>query len=162
MGYVQDLRELVGTRPIILAGANVIVIDELHRILLQLRTDNCCWGLPGGTMEPGETMEEVAKRELWEETNLTAIELKPFKFYSGKELYYRYPHGDEVYNVVMAYICKQYHGSLQGNPDEVLDAQFFFLHELPENCSAPDLPMIRDYLNCMEVGGTVHDHYSDR
>ena len=103
-------------------------------------------------MEPGETLEEVAKRELFEETNLTAIELIPFNFYSGKEFYYRYPHGDEVYNVVATYICKQYHGLLQGNSDEVLDVQFFYLNELPINCSPPDLPMILDYFHLFSEG----------
>ncbi|MCG3087483.1 NUDIX hydrolase [Sporosarcina cyprini] len=152
MGYVQEIRQLVGTRPIILVGANVIVIDQLGRMLLQLRSDNNCWGLPGGTMEPGETLEEVAKRELLEEKNLTAIELIPFNFYSGKEFYYRYPHGDEVYNVVATYICRQYHGLLQGNSDEVLDVQFFYPNELPVNCSPPDLPMIQDYFRLFSVG----------
>ena len=30
------------------------------------------WGLPGGSMEPGEEMKEVAGRELFEETGLIA------------------------------------------------------------------------------------------
>lgn len=31
-----------------------------------------CWSLPKGHMEPGETEQETALRELWEETGLTA------------------------------------------------------------------------------------------
>ncbi|GAA0339176.1 hypothetical protein GCM10008967_31840 [Bacillus carboniphilus] len=40
MGYISDLRELVGTRPLIMCGAAVIVIDHENRLLLQLRKDN--------------------------------------------------------------------------------------------------------------------------
>jgi 8-oxo-dGTP pyrophosphatase MutT (NUDIX family) len=68
MGYIMDLRKEVGTRPLIMAGACVILIDENQRMLLQLRNDNNCWGLPGGSLEIGETLEEVAIRELFEET----------------------------------------------------------------------------------------------
>ena len=48
--------------------------------------------------------EETAKRELFEETNLQVGEMKFFGIFSGKELYYRYPSGDEVYNVSIVYI----------------------------------------------------------
>lgn len=39
MGYIQELRDLVGQRPLIMPGANVIVIDKNNRLLLQLRSD---------------------------------------------------------------------------------------------------------------------------
>lgn len=61
----------------------------------------------------GETLEQVAKRELFEETGLVAIKLELFNIYSGEKFYYQYPHGDEVYNVVAAYICKDYEGVLR-------------------------------------------------
>lgn len=146
MGYIKELRKLVGSRPIIMAGANVIVVDSKSRILLQLRTDNNCWGLPGGSMELGESLEDVAKRELFEETNLIANELLLFNVYSGKELYYRYPHGDEVYNVVATFICKNYSGELMADKSEVLSLQFFSIEDLPSNISPPELPIITDYI----------------
>ncbi|QNV58165.1 hypothetical protein GMA19_03338 [Paenibacillus polymyxa E681] len=59
LNYIRELRELVGTRPIIMAGACVILIDDEERLLLQQRTDNGLWGLPGGSMEPGENMKEL-------------------------------------------------------------------------------------------------------
>ncbi|KOS02832.1 ADP-ribose pyrophosphatase, partial [Paenibacillus polymyxa] len=96
MNYIKELRELVGIRPKIMAGACVILIDEKGRLLLQQRTDNGLWGLPGGSMEPGENMKEVASRELFEEVGLEAEELELLDIFSGPELYYRYPHGDEV------------------------------------------------------------------
>src|SRR5699024_9078647 len=95
MGYVMNLRKLVGSRPLVIAGASVIVVDEEKRLLLQLRKDNHCWGLAGGSLEPGETLEDVAKRELQEETGLIANELTYFQTFSGNEFYYKYPNGDE-------------------------------------------------------------------
>ncbi|SDT24201.1 NUDIX domain-containing protein [Paenibacillaceae bacterium GAS479] len=108
MGYILDLRQIVGSRPLIMAGACMIVVNKQNEILLQLREDNGLWGLLGGSLEPGESMEEVARRELFEETGLHAGNITLFNVFSGKELYYQYPHGDEVYNVVAAYICHEY------------------------------------------------------
>lgn len=105
MNYIMDLREIVGNRPLIMVGACVILLNRDNQILLQLRKDNNCWSLAGGSLELGEKLEKAAKRELYEETGLIANKLKLFNVYSGEEFYYRYPHGDEVYNVVAAYIC---------------------------------------------------------
>jgi 8-oxo-dGTP pyrophosphatase MutT (NUDIX family) len=74
-----------------MVGASVILLDSSNRLLLQLRTDNNSWGLPGGSLEMGETLEEVAKRELYEETGLLANNLELFNLFSGKEFYYKYP-----------------------------------------------------------------------
>lgn len=146
MDYIRQMRELVGTRPIIMAGACVILLDSDSRLLLQQRSDNGLWGLPGGSMEPGEEMKEVARRELFEETSLEAKGLELLDIFSGQELYYQYPHGDEVYNVVAAYICKEYIGSIKGDGNEVLDIRFFDLNEIPNQISPPDLTIITRFL----------------
>lgn len=145
MGYIADLRKLVGKRPLVMAGASVILLNKNNQILLQLRRDNNCWGLPGGSLELGETLEEVAKRELYEETGLIANRLKLFHTFSGTEFYYKYPHGDEVYNVVSNYICEDYSGELKIN-EESTELQFFSMNELPLNISPPDLPVIKEFI----------------
>jgi ADP-ribose pyrophosphatase YjhB (NUDIX family) len=147
MGYIMDLRKLVGSRPLIMVGANVILLDSHHRLLLQLRKDNNCWGLPGGALELGETLEESAKRELFEETGLIANKLSLFHIFSGKEFYYQYPHGDEVYNVIATYICTDYKGNIRINEDEVQDVKFFHPSELPVNISPPEFPILKQFIH---------------
>lgn len=151
MGYIMDLREIVGSRPLIMAGACLLVIDPQDRILLQLRTDNGKWGLPGGSLEPGETMEAVAKRELFEEIGLVAGNLQLFDIFSGEEFYYKYPHGDEVFNVIAAYICREYQGELHLDESEVKEVKFFEISDLPESINPPDKPIIKRYI----YGGAV-------
>lgn len=71
MSYLSELRKIVGHRPLLSAGATVIVIQE-NKILLNLRSDTKTWGIPGGALELGECLEETAIRELKEETGLSA------------------------------------------------------------------------------------------
>lgn len=145
MSYITELRAVVGSRPLIMAGATVILVNDQQQILLQKRVDNHCWGLPGGSMELGETLEQVAKRELEEETGLVAVHLQLLDIFSGPDLYYQYPHGDEVYNVVAAYVCREYTGSLQAQCSEVQELQFFDLFVLPQMINPPDHPIIQSF-----------------
>ena len=84
MGYIRNIRKYVGHEPILTAGVELFVFNDKDEILLQLRSDYNCWGFPGGSMELGETFEDVAIRELQEESNLIADELKLIKVLSRK------------------------------------------------------------------------------
>lgn len=133
--YIMDLRSLVGHRPLLQVGASVIVEDSEGRILLQLRRDNHCWGYPGGSIELDEEVESAAKRELFEETGLTAEKLELFGIFSGKDMHYIYPNGDEVSNIDIVYICKCYKGELMCQESEVEKLEFFTVDKIPENMS---------------------------
>lgn len=132
MGYIMDLRAYVGHAPLIQVGASVFIEDEQGRVLLQLRTDNRQWSFSAaGSMEPGEALEDTARRELLEETGLTAHALELYGVYAGPEEHYFYPNGDEVYNVEFAYTCRDWSGTLICQEGEVEDLRFFSLDELP-------------------------------
>ena len=113
MGYILDLRKFVGHRPLIQVGAGIIVEDPEGRVLLQLRSDNHCWGYCGGSIELDERVEDAAKRELFEETGLTAEDLSLFGVWSGPELHYVYPNGDEVSNIDIVFLCRKFSGTLK-------------------------------------------------
>jgi 8-oxo-dGTP pyrophosphatase MutT (NUDIX family) len=149
MGYIMDLRKIVGSRPLIMVGASVIILDQNNKLLLQLRKDNNCWGLTGGSLEPGESLEEAAKREMYEETGLVAKNLKLFNVFSGEEFYYKLPHGDEVYNVTATYICDDFDGKLRIDNEEVVKLGFFDVENIPSNISPPDRPVIREFITSL-------------
>ena len=136
MDYVLQLRQFIGHRPILLVGAGVFVLDQQDRLLMLKRSDNGCWGIPGGATEPGEILEEAAKRETREETNLEIGELSLFGVFSGPELYYKYPNGDEVYNVTVMYLSRDWHGEV-GINEEHTEWKWFAHGEIPENVSPP-------------------------
>lgn len=56
----------------VVPAASAIVLDDAGRILLHKRTDNGLWSIPGGEMEPGESIAETAIREIREETGIEA------------------------------------------------------------------------------------------
>lgn len=84
MGYIEDMRNLVGNHPLILIGSHAIILNEKDEVLLQLRTDFNRWGIIGGALEYNETLEGALKREVFEETGLIIKNPELFRTYSGK------------------------------------------------------------------------------
>ncbi|GAB2500739.1 NUDIX hydrolase [Nocardiopsis aegyptia] len=52
----------------LVTAASAAVFDGSGRLLLQRRTDNGLWAMPGGVMEMTESLPEAAVREVREET----------------------------------------------------------------------------------------------
>jgi len=144
MDYILQLRKYIGHRPILMVGAGVLLVDESNRLLMMKRSDNDCWGIPGGSLEPGEEVESAAKREIFEETGLEVGEILLFGVFSGPELYYKYPNGDEVYNVTIAYISRDWHGEMRLN-DEHTEWRWFTADEIPDDLSPPIKPVIEKF-----------------
>ena len=145
-GYIMGMRKLVGHIPLLQCGASVIVENEKGEILLQQRTDNGCWGYAGGSVELYEVVEEAAKRELEEETGLIVDEMELLGVFSGEELRYTYPNGDQVSTIDIVYVCRKFHGQLNCQEGEVEKLAFFAPDALPAPLFAPQVPAIEKYL----------------
>ncbi|WP_339149268.1 MULTISPECIES: NUDIX hydrolase [unclassified Sutcliffiella] len=147
MDYITHLRTMVGNEKVIMVVAGAFVFDTEGSLLLQQRTDNAQWGLPGGFMELGEDISDAARREVYEETGLHLKHLELFGIYSGPEYDKTFPNGDQVSLVQVLFTCKQYNGKLVNSNDESLRNEFFPIHRLPENIFTEHRVFIDDLLS---------------
>ncbi|ALC91795.1 DNA mismatch repair protein MutT [Bacillus sp. FJAT-18017] len=132
MGYIEELREVTGQRPLILVGSAVAVFNEKGELLLQKRHDGQ-WGVPGGLMELGESAEDTARREVAEETGLEIGDLDLVTVLSGNEYFVHLPNGDQYYAVTVVYQTEDIKGGrLRPDGVESIDARFFPLDGLPK------------------------------
>jgi len=152
MDYIQHLRQYIGHRPILMLGAVTLLLNEENRLLMMKRTDSGHWGIPGGAVELGEVIEEAAKRETREETNLQIGEMSLFGVFSGPELYYKYPNGDEVYNVSIVYLAQDWRGEVKLN-HEHSEWSWFSASDIPEDLSPP----IKTILDQFKRTSFAHD-----
>ena len=130
MGYIEELRAVVGPRPLITAGVVVVVLRE-NTVLLDLRRDSRRWALPGGFKELGESLEEAARRELLEETGLVARRLRFLALCSGQEFVHTYPNGDRIDQVAALYQALEVDGDPRAGEQESLEVRYFAVDGLP-------------------------------
>ncbi len=144
--YIKSMLKMVGHAPILICGASVIVVNGSGELLLQKRRDNGCWGYHGGCIELDEVAEEAAKRELFEETGLTANSLELFGVFSGQDMHYVSPNGDEVSNVDIVYVCRDWTGAIKPDLSEVGELRFFAPDKIPDNISPPVIKPLKAYI----------------
>ena len=137
MEYVKKMREKIGHAPLLLVGAGIILYND-GKILLQKRADSGTWGIHGGCIELGESAEETARREIFEEIGITPNSLEFYGCFSGGEnMHYFCVNGDEVYLVSIVYFCDSYSGDIKIDNSEVKEVQWFDIDKLPANLNKP-------------------------
>lgn len=141
--YVSEMREHVGSSPIIVVCGCSAILGCDGRVLLQQRADpERPWGLPGGAMELGETPGATAIRETKEETGLDISLCGLLGIYTVKS--HRYPNGDEVQSVDVTFLAEITGGTLSPDWTETVDLRWFDLDDLPAAIFAPHVPMLAD------------------
>ena len=142
--YVLKIRKLIGHDPLLLAHAVTVVVDDNNSVLVEERSDDGFIDFPGGTLDLHETIEECAKRELFEETGLVAEDLEFFKIYTGEATKYTYANGDVIYGIDVVYIVRKYHGELKPQKEEVNSLNFVKLEDIKGKVNSRNLQIIKD------------------
>lgn len=92
--YISYMRKMIGHKRMISVGLTCLVIDEKERVLLEKRTDNGRYCLPGGSINFDETVLQGLKREVKEETDIDIKEANLIMISSGRKQELIYPNGD--------------------------------------------------------------------
>lgn len=143
--YYKYLRQYVGHKPIILPGSVVIILNGQKEVLLQKRHSGY-WGLPGGLMDMGESFEEVAKREVMEETGLRVENLKLLNVFSGPDYYLKVANGDELYAATAVYYTRNVSGEWKIDYSESVNVQYVPIDNLPNELTDVDRGFIDLYI----------------
>jgi 8-oxo-dGTP pyrophosphatase MutT (NUDIX family) len=156
MGYVEELRKLVGSRKLIMPGVRAVIRDEAGAVLLQLRGDFRIWGYPAGSVELDESALDALRREVREETNLTVVKARPFAIYSNPKYGTSYPNGDQIQPYSIGFLVDEWTGTISPDGDESLDLRFFPLEALPPperivNAHRMMIGHLREFLETGEI-----------
>lgn len=102
----------------------VLFSDDRQKVLLTRRTDNGQWCLPGGMIEPGESVAEGCEREVFEETGLNVRVTRLTGIYSNPDRLTVYPDGNKAHVIVLNFEAEKVGGEL-GLSDETTEVKFF-------------------------------------
>jgi glycerol 3-phosphatase-2 len=130
------------------AGVGVIIVDDEGRILLEQRRDNGMWGLPGGGIEPGESVFQAALREVKEETGLNVRITRLLGVYSepAEGRIVTYPDNGDVAQLVDTVLTAEPIAGSLVMSSESLRLDFFHPEALPSDIVPPAIRPLRDYL----------------
>jgi 8-oxo-dGTP pyrophosphatase MutT (NUDIX family) len=133
-------------RPVTL-GVRAIVADGQNHVLLVRHTYVPGWYLPGGAVDPGESVAEALAREILEETNvrisgeprLIGIYFNPLGRNDHVALF-EIPHFEQL--------------SAKAADHEIAEARFFQLDALPEGTTRATRARLEEYLRGSSVSST--------
>lgn len=120
-------------------GTEIAVINE-GKILLTLRSDIPMWCLPGGIVEPGETVAQAAVREVREETGLDVILTHLVGIYSRPNWGQGGDHG-------VIFAAQPVGGTLRPADGEAVAVDYFDPANLPEPLFGWHYQRIKDALS---------------
>jgi len=131
--YLGQLRKVVGSRLLIVAGTRIVIENEAGLILLDHRPDFGLWALPGGACEPDEDAAGTIIREVLEESGLTLGNVEPFGFASDPQWEtVTFPNGDMCRNFSLMFTTREFSGTPYPLDGEALEYRWYDPHDLPD------------------------------
>lgn len=131
------------------AGVGIMILRD-GKVLLGKRNDDSVkadselrgestWTMPGGKMHFGEKIQDAAKREVKEETGLTARKLKIVSI--GNEIV------KDAHFVTIGFLCDDFEGELKAmEPEEIVEWKWFPLDKIPNPIFPPSLKLLKNYV----------------
>ena len=155
-GAWRTLRRLIPELPDYAPGGELLIAQAvvlrghgpMAEVLLVKRTSPCAWELPGGNVDPGESVEDAAVREVREETGLVVRVERLLGWYERTGFR---PHRSPVY------VCFPLSGALRPN-QESFAVRFFPANRLPLGLFPWYRPLIRDAIAGRTYQAPVHQH----
>jgi 8-oxo-dGTP pyrophosphatase MutT (NUDIX family) len=108
-----------------MVGALIGKLDRRGRLL---------WSLPKGHVEPGETLEQTAVREVAEETGIHGEVVASL----GTVDYWFVFEGRRIHKTVHHFLLQAVGGALSDDDNEVTEVAWVRLDDLPERLAYPD------------------------
>ena len=133
--YIPYMRKMIGHKRMLTVGLCCLILNEKNQLLLEKRTDNGLYCIPGGSLDFDETVIEGVKREVREETGILLKEVSLFMIQSGSKMQLSYPNGDVTDYMDLCFIARVDSKDIDLNKehdDESSLIAFYDLDKLPK------------------------------
>jgi 8-oxo-dGTP pyrophosphatase MutT (NUDIX family) len=120
----------IGKQARLAVGCSATIFDSARqKVLLTRRMDDGRWCVPGGYMEPGESMTEACILEVWEETGLHVEIARLVSVYTHPHRILEYADGNRLQLVVLHFEAIPTSGTLSIT-DETTAIDYFAPSEI--------------------------------
>ena len=132
-------------RPVVGVGAVVIRDGEILLVKRGVAPSKGLWAIPGGSLELGETLQQAAEREIFEETGVTIRAREPiyaFDFFERKD-------GRIRFHFVIVDVAADYISGDAKGADDALDARWLAPADLDH------LPVSQNTIRLLQAIGFI-------
>lgn len=157
-GYIRWLRSHIGHELIYLVYAVAFVFDERGYLLVQERYDFDWLSVPGGAMEPHESIRDCVLRETYEETGIHCAIEHFIGAFSHPDFNLTYPNGDQVQPWTAAFVCRATSEAIQVDGKEALQAAFRPVEKIFERLPRQYQQMLTSYREGIGFEPVYYNH----
>jgi 8-oxo-dGTP pyrophosphatase MutT (NUDIX family) len=146
--YIKGIRARIGHDLLLMPSVAVLIRSADGDLLLMKSVDTDRWQTIGGAIDPDETPEDAAHREVFEEAGIT-IEIRgTLAVLGGPQYRVTYPNGDETAYVTIVFDALHIGGEPTPDGEEASELMWWSLDQL-ERC--PMTPLARALLRAARL-----------